>query len=682
VCVSGTFTGSKRNWSVIEKEAYPIICACDQLSYLLLRPQDFRLFCDHRNLIYVFAPGKEVKKHIRGKLLRWAVKLMEYRYHIEHIEGTNNVWADMVSRWAGNHDSDVALRAMVLRKRGRGEEDRTPFSHKKRRRGKEDRILTTQSKRRRGEADRTLPTRRKSKQTFQATAAAAETAGRLAIRPFDDPNFSWPTLDEICQVQEQHRHTISSNVLRQGNSGKGWYSKGRLWIPDGDAALLQRLMVVAHCGAQGHRGRAAMMELFQRQFSVEQLRSKVDKFLASCLLCQHVKGGKVVPRPWGETFRCYERNGALHWDFLTVGESFGSDKYLLVLKDEATHYCDLVPCASPTSMVAAEAILDWHSRYGIPPIWFSDQCSHFKNEVVAEICKRLKSEQRYSVAHIPWINGSIERVNRDVIQVLKVLCLEYRKDIKDWIMFVPLLRASINHTPLPSLGNKAPVELFCALPLPSPLDFCVDEEQKRILELTKQPELIESKLQQLRDSVQHMHRAVAAERKQQTRRNKYMQTGARKANFSVGDFVLRSRVDQKYQDKLLVTWIGPYQIKRADKHSFVVQHLVTGVETDVHASRLKYYADKDYEVTEEVREHIASQGIVLAVAELKEHRWNASIKGYEILVSWKGLESIEDSWEPLRSLWKDIPVLIQRYAESAADSGLMKHIERTTRFAR
>jgi hypothetical protein len=133
VCVSGTFTGSKRNWSVIEKEAYPIICACDQLSYLLLRPQDFRLFCDHRNLIYVFAPGKEVKKHIRGKLLRWAVKLMEYRYHIEHIEGTNNVWADMVSRWAGNHDSDVALRAMVLRKRGRGEEDRTPFSHKKRR---------------------------------------------------------------------------------------------------------------------------------------------------------------------------------------------------------------------------------------------------------------------------------------------------------------------------------------------------------------------------------------------------------------------------------------------------------------------------------------------------------------------------------------------------------------------
>lgn len=120
---------------------------------------------------------------------------------------------------------------------------------------------------------------------------------------------------------------------------------------------------------------------------------------------------------------------------------------------------------------------------------------------------------------------------------------------------------------------------------------------------------------------------------------------------------------------------------RADVHSFVVRHLVTGVETNVHASRLKYYADKDYEVTEEVREHVASQGIVLSVAELKEHRWSPNRKGYEILVSWKGLEPIEDSWEPLSSLWKDIPIMIRAYATSAADNGLLKHLNRSARFA-
>ena len=74
ICIGGTFTGAQRHWSVIEKEAFPIVTACNKLTYLLLRPKGFRMYCDHRNLIHVFAPAQEVKKHVRGKLLRWAMK--------------------------------------------------------------------------------------------------------------------------------------------------------------------------------------------------------------------------------------------------------------------------------------------------------------------------------------------------------------------------------------------------------------------------------------------------------------------------------------------------------------------------------------------------------------------------------------------------------------------------------
>eukprot|EP00644_Phytophthora_capsici_P011722 jgi/Phyca11/123237/e_gw1.50.482.1 len=97
-CLSGTFTGSQLNWTVIEKEALPIVLACEKMDYLLLRPQPFRMFCDHRNLIHVFAPHESVKKHVKGKLLRWAMKLMNFRYIIEHVPGPDNVWADMISR--------------------------------------------------------------------------------------------------------------------------------------------------------------------------------------------------------------------------------------------------------------------------------------------------------------------------------------------------------------------------------------------------------------------------------------------------------------------------------------------------------------------------------------------------------------------------------------------------------
>ncbi|GMF54394.1 unnamed protein product [Phytophthora fragariaefolia] len=189
-------------------------------------------------------------------------------------------------------------------------------------------------------------------------------------------------------------------------------------------------MIVAHSGAQGHRGQATMMEQLKSHFYVDRIRVHVDKFLAACLLCHHVKGGKVVQRPWSKTFRCYKRNGALHWDFLTVSEAFGDDKYLLILKGEATHYCDLIPCATPTSAVAVESILDWHSRFVIPLIWVSDQGIRFRNEVAAEVCKQLKSEQHFTVTYSPWINGSIKRLNRGVIQVQRVMFLEYKKDVK------------------------------------------------------------------------------------------------------------------------------------------------------------------------------------------------------------------------------------------------------------
>ena len=375
-------------------------------------------------------------------------------------------------------------------------------------------------------------------------------------------------------------------------------------------------------------------------------------------------------RPWAETFRSSERNGALHWDFIHLGQAYGAFAYLLVLKDDATHYCELVPCASPTSVVAAEAILDWHSRFGAPLVWISDNGSHFKNEVLKEVCRRLKCQQRFVLAYCPWINGSVERLNRDIVQVLRVLCLEYKVDIKDWTFFVPVLQANLNHTPLPSLGNKAPVELFCVLPAVSAIDFCLDKRQKELVHLGELPEQIEQRLEQLRHSVLQLHKKVVEQRENQTRRNQKERTARKKPNFDVGDYVLRSRVDQKYQSKLLVTWVGPYQVIKADEYSFTIRHLVTGAESDVHSSRLKFYADDKFEVTEEVLDHVPSQGIILTVDELKDHRWNKEKKEFELLVGWRGLEPIEDSWESLSQLAKDIPVLIKAYVKSQSDPTL------------
>ncbi|KAG3189944.1 hypothetical protein PC128_g11542 [Phytophthora cactorum] len=41
VCKGGLFKHAEMKWTVVEKEAFPIIKACHDLDYLLLRPKDF-----------------------------------------------------------------------------------------------------------------------------------------------------------------------------------------------------------------------------------------------------------------------------------------------------------------------------------------------------------------------------------------------------------------------------------------------------------------------------------------------------------------------------------------------------------------------------------------------------------------------------------------------------------------
>jgi hypothetical protein len=56
------------------------------------------------------------------------------------------------------------------------------------------------------------------------------------------------------------------------------------------------------------------------------------------------------------------------------------------------------------------------------------------------------------------------KLNKDVLQVLRVLLLEYDLDFHEWPYLLPVLQGNLNHTSLQSLGGHSPVELFTGLP--------------------------------------------------------------------------------------------------------------------------------------------------------------------------------------------------------------------------
>ncbi|KAE9323979.1 hypothetical protein PR003_g16844 [Phytophthora rubi] len=178
---------------------------------------------------------------------------MSYTYVIEHIAGPQNIWADMISRLAGNHDSVATAIKRVL-------------------------------------ADTPGALNPNGETTETANPEVTEPI-ISTIRPLDDANFVWPTFDAISTVQSASHPPSGAERTPDGVLRL----HGRIWIPCEAAELLQRLCIIAHCGVQGHRGGTAMAEHLRRIFTIENLDIKVAAFVRQCRLCLHSKGGTSSP---------------------------------------------------------------------------------------------------------------------------------------------------------------------------------------------------------------------------------------------------------------------------------------------------------------------------------------------------------------------------------------------------
>ena len=94
-------------------------------------------------------------------------------------------------------------------------------------------------------------------------------------------------------------------------------------------------------------------------------------------------------------------------------------------------------------------------------------------------------------------------------------------------------------------------------------------------------------------------------------------------------------------------------------HVFEVEKLATREKMEVHITRLKYYADSSLRVTEDIIAHANDEDLRLEVEKLVDAREHEG--GIQLLVSWKGFDEVEMSWEPINTLLEDIPTLVKAY---------------------
>ncbi|OWZ04248.1 Chromodomain protein [Phytophthora megakarya] len=268
--------------------------------------------------------------------------------------------------------------------------------------------------------------------------------------------------------------------------------------------------------------------------------------------------------------------------------------------------------------------MDWFATFGVCLAWVSDQGTHFKNEVIKALQHALGAHHHFTTARCPWANGTVEVVMREALRCF--------------------LQIALNNTPAKSLGDHAPITVMTGLPAMSPLD-----------------------------AITLPAPAARAKGRKNSRK-----ASAIMAQYDVGDYVLYADVWAHTRAKLSVKWCGPAQVTSAvSAWIFIVKNLITGDEREVHASRLKFYSDQTLDVTEELLAHIAHNSEGHVVARLLDSRYNEAEKQFELLVNWRGLSSIENSWEPAVTLLEDVPVIVKNFVRDQRRTPKTKKLAET-----
>jgi hypothetical protein len=108
--------------------------------------------------------------------------------------------------------------------------------------------------------------------------------------------------------------------------------------------------------------------------------------------------------------------------------------------------------------------IDWYKRFGVAETHVSDKGSHFKNKVVAELNDILKTKHHFTTAYSPKSNGTVKRVNREIMQVLRSLVSEFKKSWNEWESLLPLVQSTLNNYKSASMAGQAPITVFTGRP--------------------------------------------------------------------------------------------------------------------------------------------------------------------------------------------------------------------------
>lgn len=155
------------------------------------------------------------------------------------------------------------------------------------------------------------------------------------------------------------------------------------------------------------------------------MKSDVAVCFNSFLNFLETTGGFRISRPLSHVLHATRPNELIHFDFLFMGPSSQGNDYILVIKDELFASNVLFTVDDTTAITAASSMFHWFSLFGVVQQSVSDEDPHFRNALMEELHRRLRSHNHFTTYSCPQSNSTTEVVCKEILRASRALLSEF-----------------------------------------------------------------------------------------------------------------------------------------------------------------------------------------------------------------------------------------------------------------
>jgi hypothetical protein len=407
---SRVLSSTERKYSTCEQELLAVVYALQKFR-LYIFGYKVTVYSDNKALSFL-----KKCSLTSNRVTRWIMQIQEYDLEIVHIKGTDNFFADALSR------NPVGLTEEGL-----------------------DQI-------------------RKPKEIFVSTINLnldphlKKELKDLAKYQLEDPRIKKIRQSlEASTFARTDKFMLKDQVLYHKNDRSHPY-----WRPVLPKNLEYRVISYAHM-LLGHQGTDKCMYHLSHSFYIKNLGRKVRKYVSHCDLCQRVKHPN----------RAYEIEARSHLP-VKPGELVSLDlygplptgrggvKYILVCLDVFSKHVTLYPLKSATTKGCLNKLKShYFLKVTTPRAVLCDHGSQFTSPLWRKALSALNVEVKYTPIRHPESNPA-ERVMRELNKYFKIYCNVTQKQ---WPELIPYISEWLNGSASGTTGYS-PIELMFDEPRP------------------------------------------------------------------------------------------------------------------------------------------------------------------------------------------------------------------------